>query len=145
MVKQFIRNNPTAKIYLGCDSVRLKNKVKFATVICIHYGGSHGAKVFGEISYKDIKDANLSKPINRMLAEVSLVIELYYKLENVLIERIDDVSVHLDINPNENEGSNIAYGAAMGMIQGTIGITPMMKPEAFSASFCADRYCRIDK
>jgi len=143
VVKQFIRDNKTAKLYIGCDSIRLKTKVKFATVICIHYEGLHGAKVFGDITYKDVKDDNLSKPINRMLTEVSLVIDMYNRLEDVLIERIDDLQVHLDINPDKDEGSNVAYGSAMGMIKGTIGITPLMKPEAFSASFCADRYCRI--
>ena len=141
-VKQFIENNPDSKIYLGVDSVRVKkNKVRYACVVCIHYAGHQGAKVFGEISYGEVQDAKLGRPINRMLEEVNKVIELYSKLEDVLIERADDVSIHLDINPDKSAGSSIAYGAAKGMIEGTIGIEPTMKPESFAASFAADRYC----
>ena len=143
-VKQFIKDHPTSKIYFGCDSTRIKKKrVRFATVICIHYEGHKGAKVFGEISYEELVDSNSSKPINRMLAEVTKVIEMFTRFEDVLIDRIDDVSVHLDINPNESCGSNVAYGAALGMIQGTLGIDPVCKPDAWAASFCSDRYCNV--
>jgi len=143
-VKEFIKKHKTAKIYFGCDSTRLKRKrVRFATLVCIHYEGHKGAKVFGEVTYEKLVDAEASKPINRMLAEVQKVIEMFDKFEEVLIERLDDVSIHLDINPNENAGSNIAYGAAKGMIQGMIGLEPIFKPNAWVASFAADRYCNV--
>lgn len=44
------------------------------------------------------------------------VTDLFTELENVLIDR--DFEIHLDINPDERHGSNVAYGAAKGMIQG---------------------------
>ena len=140
-VKQFITKNPNSRIYLGCDSIRLKNKIRYATVVCIHYNGSRGAKIFGEVTYGNLIDNNLSKPINRMLEEVNKIIEMYNELEEVLIDRVDDVSIHLDINPLKSEGSNIAYGAAKGMIQGILGIDPVFKPNAFISSHCADYYC----
>ncbi len=143
-VKAFISKHPDSKIYFGCDSTRLKKKqVRFATVICIHYEGCKGAKVFGEVSYEPIVDGELSKPINRMLVEVQKVIEMFTRFEEVLIDRLDDVSIHLDINPKEGEGSNIAYGAAMGMIQGTLGLEPTFKPDAWASSFVSDRYCNV--
>ncbi len=142
VVKKFITDNPDSKIYIGCDSTRTgKTRVRFATVICIHYKGHGGAKVFGEISYEDIKDATLGRPINRMLTEVDKIIKMFKVLEEVLTERVDDLSIHIDISPDKKQGSNIAYGAAMGIIEGTLGIKPMAKPEAFAASFAADRYC----
>jgi len=143
-VKEFIKNNSNSKIYFGCDSIKLKKNVKFATVVCIHYEGHKGAKIFGKITYKNIIDNNLSKPINRMIEEVNCIINIYSQLEETLINRIEDVSIHLDINPNKNAGSNIAYGAAKGMIEGIIGLEPIFKPEAFSASFAADRYCHLN-
>jgi predicted RNase H-related nuclease YkuK (DUF458 family) len=144
IVKAFINTNPTAKIYIGGDSTRLKKqKVRYATVVCVHYDGSKGAKVFGEISYGTIIDAKIGRPINRMLEEVNKIIEMYTRLEDVLIERIEDVAIHLDINPNKTAGSSVAHGAAKGMIMGVIGIEPMFKPDAFSASFAADRYCNM--
>lgn len=145
LVKDTILKSQDAKIYLGCDSVKIKRKrVKYATVIVIHFGAKNGcgrgAKVFGRIDYDEVKDAKASKPINRMLSEVNRIIEMYNLLEDVLVERIDDVSIHVDINSDEQFGSNVAYGAALGMIKGMIGITPCFKPLSFAASFAADRY-----
>ena len=140
-VKDFIIANEDCKIYLGCDSVKTKKKkYRYATVICIHYKGCRGAKIFGEITYNNVKDSNVGRPINRMLAEVQLIIDMYTRLEDTLLERIDDVSIHLDINPNKTEGSSIAYGAAKGMIEGMIGLDAICKPFSFAASFAADHY-----
>jgi len=141
-IKIFIEKFKNSKIYLGCDSQVTRKRVRYATVICIHYEGSRGAKVFGEVTYDHIIDANKSKPINRMLSEVNKIVELYNKLEEVLIDRIDDIEIHVDVNPNENEGSYVAYGAAKGMIQSMIGIMPIFKPFAFASSCTADKLCR---
>jgi len=140
-VKQFIKDNPESKIYIGGDSIRIKkSKVKFATVICIHYSGHRGAKIFGKISYHEITDANLGRPINRMLKEVELIIEMFKELEDVLIERADDVSIHLDIASDKTYGSNVAYHAAKGMVMSLTGIEPMFKNDSFASSFAADYY-----
>ena len=146
IIKNTIRDSLDAKIYLGCDSVKVKKKrVKYATVIVIHFGAKsgcgRGAKVFGRIDYDTVVDAVQGRPNNRMLQEVNKIIEMYTLLEDVLVDRVDDVSIHLDINPKESAGSNVAYGAAKGMIQGIIGIEPDFKPTSFAASFAADRYC----
>ena len=145
IVKDTIRNSLDAKIYLGCDSVKVKKKrVKYATVIVIHFGAKsgcgRGAKIFGRIEYDSVIDAVQVRPINRMLQEVNKIIEMYTLLEEVLVDRVEDVSIHLDINPDKNHGSSIAYSAAKGMIQGIIGIEPDFKPTSFAASFAADRY-----
>jgi len=141
VVKKFIIDNPDAKIYLGCDSVRVKKKrVRYATVVCIHYAGHRGAKIFGNITYGIVQDAKLNRPINRMLEEVNHIVEMYELLEEVLVERIDDVGIHLDINPKKSEGSSIAHGAARGIIQSMIGVEPEFKPDAWAASYCSDRY-----
>lgn len=146
-VKEFIKSHEDAKIYLGCDSIRQrKGKIQYATVVVIHYGAASGtgkgAKIFGEITSDTVKDAQANKPINRMLQEVNKVIEMYNKLEDVLIDRTEDVSIHCDINPDDCHGSYVAYGAAKGMIQGLLGIEPDFKPDAFCASYAADKFCR---
>ena len=140
-IKTFIAEHEDAKVYLGVDSQRLRKKrVKFATVVIIHYNGCNGASVFHDITYEKVMDAKLSRPFNRMMREVQLVTELYTKLEDVLIER--DFEIHLDVNPKEGTGSNIAYSAAKGMIWGVVGIEPICKPNAFAASCCADKFSK---
>ena len=144
-IKSFIEQHEDAKVYLGVDSQRVKKKrVKFATVVVIHFhdenGIGKGAKVFSDIQYKDITDAKLSRPFNRMMKEVELVTELYNQLEDVLIDK--EFEIHLDVNPEEGTGSNVAYGAARGMIWGMVGVEPVCKPNAWVASTCADKYSK---
>lgn len=135
----YIMENPNGKVYLGCDSQRSKHKrVKFVTVLVIYEKDK--SKIFKDICYEDVVDAKLSRPFNRMMREVMLVTELYTVLEDVLIER--DFEIHLDVNPNEGEGSNVAYGAAKGVIWGMIGVEPVCKPNAWAASHCADRFTK---
>ncbi len=141
MIKEFIQENPNADITLGVDSQRMKKKrVKFAVVVVIHYAGGKGAKLFYDVTYDKVVDAKLSRPFNRMMKEVMLVTDVYTQLEEVLFDK--DFAIHLDINPVKGNGSNVAYGAARGMIFGMVGIEPVMKPDAWAASTVADRFSK---
>ena len=146
-IKQFITDHPTAKIYLGADSQRVKKKkVRFATVVVVHYDGCKGGRVFHDVTYEKIVDAKLSRPFNRMMREVSMITELYAELEDTLIER--DFEIHLDVNPCKTAGSNVAYDAAKWTIFGSTGVEPICKPlneedpYPFAASCAADRYSK---
>jgi predicted RNase H-related nuclease YkuK (DUF458 family) len=65
------------------------------------------------------------------------VSELYLKLADVLEGR--NVEVHLDINPDEMHGSSCVISQAIGYIKGTCNVIPFVKPQAFAASYAADR------
>lgn len=69
--------------------------------------------------------------------EVYKVSELFQSLIDVLEDRY--VEVHLDINPDERYGSSCVVQQAIGYIKGTCNIVPMVKPNAFAASYAADR------
>ena len=68
----------------------------------------------------------------------NLVSELYLKLGEVLENR--HVEVHLDINPDDRYGSSCVISQAVGYIKGTCNVTPSVKPNAFAASYAADRF-----
>jgi len=145
VIKEFIENNPNADIVLGVDSQRMKKKrVKFATVVIIHYkdneGIGKGAKVFSDVIYESIKDNDLSKPYNRMMYEVNLVNKLYIQLEDTLMLR--DFEIHIDVNPVKGTGSNVAYDAAKWTVFGMTGVEPICKPNAWGASCAADKYSK---
>lgn len=140
-IKTFIETHPDSRVYLGVDSQRMKKKkVRFAVVVIVHYNGCNGARVFHDVTYDKIEDAKLGRPFNRMMKEVSMVTELYTKLEDVLIER--DFEIHLDVNPKKGTGSNVAYAAARGMIYGMVGVEPICKPNGFAASCAADKFSK---
>jgi len=143
-IKEFIDANEDAMIYLGVDSQRVKKKkVKFATVVIVHFqenGTGKGAKIFTDVTYDSVIDSKLSRPFNRMMKEVQLVTEVYSELEEVLIDR--PFEIHIDVNPVEGTGSNVAYGAAKGMIWGVVGVEPVCKPDAWAASCAADKYSK---
>jgi predicted RNase H-related nuclease YkuK (DUF458 family) len=48
--------------------------------------------------------------------------------------------VHLDINPDEMHGSSCVINEAVGYIKGMCNVIPLVKPNAFAASYAADRY-----
>jgi predicted RNase H-related nuclease YkuK (DUF458 family) len=69
--------------------------------------------------------------------EVYRVSEMFQRLQEVLKDR--EVEVHLDINPSEMHGSSCVVQQAIGYIRGTCNVIPMVKPDAFAASYAADR------
>jgi predicted RNase H-related nuclease YkuK (DUF458 family) len=142
-VKDFIvKQSPATKIYIGCDSERIIIKdqwyADYVTAIVIHVDGKHGCKIFGEVCRERDYDQKQNRPRYRLMNEVYKVSELYLKLSDVLIDR--EVEVHLDINPNEMHGSNCVINEAIGYIRGTCNVIPMVKPQAFAASYAADRF-----
>lgn len=141
-VKHFIeRQGPDTKIYIGCDSERYrKHSVWYADyilAIVVHIDGKHGCKIFGEIVTERDYDRKASKPTYRLMNEVYKISELYLKLAEVLVDRI--VEVHLDINPDNSHASNLVLSQAIGYIKGTCNVIPLVKPDAFAASYAADR------
>ena len=142
-VKNFIEaQGPSTKIYIGADSVRFKMKnqwyADYTLVVVVHIDGCHGCKIFGETQTEIDYDQKKSKPAMRLMNEVYKVSELFQSLREVLEDR--DVEVHLDINPNIAYGSSCVVQQAIGYIKGTCNVVPMVKPNAFAASYAADRY-----
>ena len=141
------------KLYFGSDSerMRIKDKVTgksqwyrdITTVVVVHIGGHLGCKIFGEVVRELDFEKNKSKPIMRMMAEVYKCSEMFNRLKEVVDASGFEVEIHLDINPNVLHGSSVAVQQAIGYIQGTCNMTPMLKPESFSASYCADRFKEI--
>jgi predicted RNase H-related nuclease YkuK (DUF458 family) len=142
-VKTFIEaQTPETKIYLGCDSERIKVDGKwyadYILAIVVHINGNNGCKLFGEVQRERDWDQKASRPSTRLMTEVYKVSDLYLKLAEVLDGR--EVEVHLDINPDEQHGSSCVISQAVGYIKGVCNVIPFVKPEAFAASYAADRF-----
>lgn len=141
-VKQYIQqSSPETKIYLGADSERVSISGKwyadYTLAIVIHIDGRHGCKVFGYVERERDWDQKADKPALRLMNEVYKVSDLFHELSDVLQDR--HVEVHLDINPEERYKSSQVVQQAVGYIKGTCNIDAQVKPQAFAASYAADR------
>ena len=145
---EFIYNQgPNTRIYLGADSERFRqNRVwwaEYTTVIVVHINGNNGCKIFGEIDRERDYDQRTDRPSMRLMNEVYRVSNLFQRLAPSLVDR--PVEVHLDINPDELYGSSCVVSQAIGYIRGTCNVVPMVKPNAFAASYAADRLKGLKK
>jgi predicted RNase H-related nuclease YkuK (DUF458 family) len=142
-VKSFIKaQSPDTKIYLGCDSERMRIDgqwyADYVLAVVVHINGNNGCKLFGEVQRERDYDHKVNRPAMRLMTEVYKVSELYLKLADVLEGR--QVEVHLDINPDDQYGSSCVISQAIGYIKGTCNVVPFVKPDAFAASYAADRF-----
>ena len=151
-VRKFIKTQSRgSKIYLGCDSNLVKRRgmwyADYVTVVVIHMedpnipGRFVGGKIFGEVEREPDYTVKLDKPNMRLLNEVMKTAALFDKLQDVIGSR--QVEIHLDINTDPEHASNQVAQQAIGYIRGVCGLTPKIKPEAFAASYCADRFMRV--
>ena len=141
-VKAFIdTQTPATKIYIGGDSERMMvNNVWYAdytNVVVVHMNGNRGCRVFGEMVRERDYDQRKNRPSMRLMNEVIKTANLYLSLADVLEDRL--VEIHLDINPDLKHGSSCVINEAIGYIRGTCNIIPLVKPNAWAASYCADR------
>jgi predicted RNase H-related nuclease YkuK (DUF458 family) len=140
-VKAFIEScGPDTKIYLGCDSEKVKMNgqwyADYIIAIVVHIDGKHGCKIFGQIERERDYDQQKNKPRMRLMTEVYKVAEMYLALSAIIA---NDIEVHLDINPDMMHNSSIVVNEAIGYIKGMCNVVPLVKPNAFAASYAADR------
>ena len=141
-VKNFIRNTSEAtKIYIGADSERHSRKglwyADYTVAVVIHHDGCRGCKVFGEVVTERDYDQKKDRPAMRLMNEVMKAAQLYLDLADCVGDR--HFEVHLDINPDVMHGSSCVATQAVGYVRGMCNVIPLIKPNAFAASYAADR------
>lgn len=142
-IKAYLKNaDPESKIYLGCDSQKIKKAgvwyANFAIVLVIHIGGKHGCRIFGFRDRERTFDS-IKSPRMRLMSEAYKVVELYNSLADTLEEFAGfECEIHLDVNSNPKWASNGVMKEAMGYVLGMTGIEANIKPDAFAASYAAD-------
>ena len=137
-VRKYIEaSSLTTAIYIGCDSQRhRKNKksyASFARTVIVHIDGKHGCKVFGDV----VVEPDYGNMRQRLMKEVEFVLQIFEEIYLSCGDR--PFEVHIDVNPNPTFKSNVVISEAIGWVRGVTGIEPIVKPDAFAASHCADR------
>ena len=144
-VTEFIQaQGPNTRIYLGADSIRYRIHrewwAEYTVAVVVHRDSRHGCKIFGEITQERDYDRRMDRPSLRLMNEVYRVTEMFQRLAPALVGR--PVEIHLDINPEDSSGSHCVIQQATGYIRGVCNVIPMVKPDAFAASYAADRIAR---
>lgn len=144
VVKFINKQGPNTKVYIGSDSERIKVGSRwvadYMTVVIVHIDGKHGGKIFGAVAREADYDKKANRPSYRLMNEVYKTAELYLELSPFITQ---DIEIHLDLNPDEECGSNCVVQQAIGYIKGVCNITPKIKPSGFAASSAADQLKRI--
>ena len=152
IVKKINDASIDSKIYIGCDSEVVKktktkgkvHKVRYTTVIVIHIEGSRGGNVYGWFDQDVIAtkgDRYKREPRYRLMNEVYKISDLYLELAPLVNK---DVEIHLDLNPNEKHLSSKVVNQALGYVKGVCGVDAKVKPDAWAASACADRWHSVN-
>lgn len=130
----------TTKVYLGCDSQRVRRngtyKVVYATVCIVHLNGNNGGKIFKHVETLPDYESDKTKPKLRLMNEAAKVCEMYLDILPIIQDYC--IEIHLDINPDEKFASSHVARQAAGYVLGMTGIEPKLKPEALAASTGAD-------
>jgi predicted RNase H-related nuclease YkuK (DUF458 family) len=73
--------------------------------------------------------------------DTGVITDREYSIQcDMLVQKLDkQMEIHLDINPDKAHGSSCVLQEAIGYIRGTCNVVPLIKPNAFAASFAADR------
>jgi predicted RNase H-related nuclease YkuK (DUF458 family) len=146
-VKSFIRNSSeSTSVYIGADSERYRDRngdwrADYTVAIVVHMDSSRGCKVFGKVDSERDFDKKHDRPAFRLMNEVYRAAQMYLDLFDSIGDR--HCEVHLDLNPDEVHGSSCVIQQATGYIRGLCGFAPKVKPEAFAASYAADRLKEI--
>jgi predicted RNase H-related nuclease YkuK (DUF458 family) len=140
-IKEYIKNHPEYeyKIYIGCDSQVNRKSTVYSTVIGIHRIG-HGVHIIHTREYEKKTSEKFGDIINRLWKEVTRIVDtaLYLKEQGI---DIDDIGTHVDANGDNKYVSNKIYASAIGWLNG-LGFKVEGKPNAWAATYAANRYCR---
>jgi predicted RNase H-related nuclease YkuK (DUF458 family) len=124
------------RVCVGTDAQRKGRGHKFVTMIALVSEGKGG-----KLMYTEIIEPHKITLNQKLLKEVYKSIEIAYEI-NPLLELYDvKLEIHVDINSNEKWDSNKSMSQAVGYIMG-MGYDYKVKPDAFCASFNADRYAK---
>jgi predicted RNase H-related nuclease YkuK (DUF458 family) len=99
-----------------------------------------GGMLISATYYNDFKAKNKELVNERMVFEVSKSVEVAYEIAALLGLYEIPLEIHADINPDPRYESNKALQQAIGYILG-MGYGFKVKPEAWTSSYCADKFC----
>lgn len=149
LIKEELDLKHELMVSVGTDSQKNGKGYKFATVILItvreDIGGGvivgRGGKIISATYNINVFGKDKEGVNERMLTEVSKSIEVAYEIAPLLDLYGIKMEIHADINPDPKWESSKSLSQAIGYILG-MGYEFKVKPSAWAASYCGDKYAK---
>ncbi len=139
-VNEYVRNNPDTEIQIGCDSQPIGGVINYALVLVLYNKGKGGHVLYTKIHVKREKGIkNKTQDFIKLWREVELSLALAEYLRMSGCKKVKYID--LDLNPDPTFYSNTVLRSSLGYVT-SMGYEPRCKPDAFSASYAADRLSR---
>lgn len=130
-IQHWLEEHPNGKIYVGSDSKKRGDLVKYAVAICLWDVGHGVHELWHSHRVQAPRDA-----YGRLWHEVELAVQAAET-----IREVGPLTVHLDFNSNPRYRSHALYDAGMGYLQ-ALGFEAAGKPWSWAASCGAHRHCQ---
>lgn len=136
--KIFNKLKDGSKLFIGTDSFIEKNKVTFASALCVYGPGQNSFYFFTKHRVNKRKYLNLA---TRITEEVSRTITLADYFQKTGIPN-DLIEVHIDVSPFENKKATSRFSEGLrGYVMGA-GYACKLKPNAWASQSVADRHSK---
>ena len=127
------------KIYIGSDSFISRNKVSFASTICL-YGPPLASRYF--FFKENIKLGHFINLVSRISEEAKRSVEIAETLINTTDLSAQNIELHLDISAcNKNNGTSRFSEMLTGYVLG-YGLDCKIKPNAWAGQTIADKHSK---
>jgi len=137
-VKEFIQENPGARVFVGSDSQVKSNRIVFATVICLYKPNTGAHVIYTKATTEEDRMESLYQ---RLMREVNDTMQVAFALRDEVGDRIE-IEVHFDIAEEAKHKSNVAYGDAVSYAMGSdFDFETKPASASFAASCVADQLC----
>ena len=128
-----------SKLFIGTDSFISKQKVNFATAICL-YGESTDNRYFFTKDQESLKRFKVL--FSRIMEEVKRTVELADHLYSIECINPKNIEIHIDVSPFGMPTATAKFSEALqGYVTGA-GYSCKVKPEAWASQSVADKHSK---
>ena len=137
LTRQYVRQG--SKIFIGSDSFISKNKVCFASAVCLH-GGTQGGRYFFFKNF--LPKPQYSQLVTRITEETRRSVEIACLFMDEYGIDPQNIELHLDVSPfGANNGTSKYSDMLKGYVQG-FGVDYRLKPDAWASQTIADKHSK---
>jgi predicted RNase H-related nuclease YkuK (DUF458 family) len=127
------------RIYIGSDSFINKDKVCFASTICLH-GSNLGGRYFFFREY--LESSHFLQLVTRITEETRRSVEIAEILMSECLIPPEDIELHLDVSPFQANNSTSRFSEMLkGYVVG-FGLDCKLKPNAWAGQTVADKHSK---